>query len=428
MRYLQSVCLFSLTVLLAACQPTAKDRSAPSHQTTPNQATPNQAGNQLPKSEKTGAPAQANGKARSTQNTKTTMPAEQNPRLGLPPVPIPADNPMSADKIALGERLFLDTRFSADGKVSCSTCHDPAKAFTDHKPTSNGFMNKTGTRNAPTVINAAFNRSQFWDGRRPDLEGQSMDPPVNPVEGGLPNHEPILNVIRDDPDYVTAFKQVFDIEGKNISMTHVAKAIGAFERTIVSGNSAFDRYYFGGDTSAMSEAALRGFDIFVNQGRCAGCHTLDQKSAIFTDHKFHNLGIGFKRITNNLESVAGSLIAAKRQGALVDTMVLSDPNASELGRFALNGEWQDIGQFKTPGLRNVAATAPYMHDGSLKTLKDVVKFYNDTVAPGDTNPPNPFQSGGIRPLNLSDAQQADLVAFLESLTSPEYLDAAEAVK
>ncbi len=345
---------------------------------------------------------------------------KQNPMLGLPPVPIPANNPMSDAKINLGDKLYNDTRFSADGKVSCATCHDPTKGFTDNLKVSKGFMDRTGTRNAPTVINAAYNRTQFWDGRRPDLEGQSLDPQINPVEGGLESHEDILRIIRSDAEYVKMFKQVFGVNKNDITIDEYAKAIAAFERTIVGGNSDFDRYYFGGDKTAMNEAAIRGFDLFVNKARCVTCHTIDQETAIFTDHKFHNLGIGFKRIENNLAATAGKLIAEVRAGGNVDEIVLEDKNASELGRFAITGEMQDIGQFKTPTLRNIELTAPYMHDGSLATLEDVVTFYNDTIAPGEKGEPNPFQSGGIRPLNLTEQEQKDLVEFLKALTSPQF--------
>ncbi|HFB55480.1 MAG TPA: c-type cytochrome [Hellea balneolensis] len=406
MRILKFVSLAFGAILLQNC-------SAPSDEGAKSSQVSNQ-----PALERTGS---ADNNSYSAEQVVGT---HSDPLLGLPPVPIPQNNPMSDDKIALGKKLFLDAQFSADGKVSCSTCHKLEKAFTDGPlQTSQGFMGKTGTRNAPTVVNAAFNESQFWDGRRADLEGQSMDPPVNPVEGGLPNHEPILDAIRQDSDYEKAFKQVFGKAGEDITMTEVSYAIAAFERTIVSGNSGFDQYYYGGNKAAMSPAAIRGLDVFLGQGRCVSCHTIEQDYAIFTDHKFHNLGIGFNRISQNIESVAGDLIANERAGHSVDDMVLSDPNASELGRFAINGEWQDIGQFKTPTLRNIAATAPYMHDGSLATLKEVVQFYNDTLVPGDKGPANPFQSGGIRPLNLSDEQQKDLVAYLESLTSPQYQDA-----
>ncbi len=350
--------------------------------------------------------------------------AAGQPPLGLPPVPVPEDNPQTPAKIALGDRLFNDERFSADGKVSCATCHEPEKAFTDGLPVSEGFNDLKGTRNAPTVINAAYMETLFWDGREPDLEGQSKQPPVNPVEGGLPSHGPILEAIRGDPEYVEAFRRVFGIEPEAISMDHVAKAIASFERTLIAGNSPFDRWYFGGEDGAMSEAAVRGFEVYTGQGRCVSCHKIEQDQALFTDNRFHNIGVGFKRIRGKESEIAKSFLEAKRAGADVDKTVLSDKDASELGRFAVSEDLNEVGAFKTSNLRNVELTAPYMHDGSLETLEDVVEFYNNGGRLEESDPLSPFLSGGIRPLDLSDQQKKDLVAFLKALTSPSIAERA----
>ncbi|MFN2309677.1 MAG: cytochrome-c peroxidase [Gammaproteobacteria bacterium] len=346
------------------------------------------------------------------------MPVTAATPLGLPPVPIPADNPQTPAKIALGDKLFNDVRFSADGKVSCATCHDPAKAFTDNLPFSKGFKDLTGTRNAPTVINAAYMTTQFWDGREPDLEGQSKQPPINPVEGGLADHQPILDILRKDPDYVKAFREVFQVAPAAITIEHYAKAVASFERTQIAGDSPFDKYFYGGDEKAMSEAAIRGFQVFTGQGRCVSCHVVEQTQALFTDNRFHNIGVGFKRIRGEESVVAIKFLAAKRGGADVDVTVLTDPDASELGRFAVTEDLTAIGTFKTPTLRNVDLTAPYMHDGSVKTLADVVDFYNNGGREQESDPLSGFLSGGIRPLNLTDQQKADLVAFMKALTSP----------
>jgi cytochrome c peroxidase len=354
--------------------------------------------------------------------TSLTIVAEP---LGLPPVPVPVNNPQTAAKIALGDKLFHDARFSADGKVSCSTCHDKAKAFTDHLPVSKGFNGLTGTRNAPTVINSAYMKTLFWDGREPDLEGQSKQPPVNPVEGGLHDHTPILEVIRHDDSYLKAFKDVFGVAGDKITMDHVAKSIASFERTIVAGDSAFDRYYYNGDTSAMTEAQVRGLAVFVGQGRCVSCHRIEQTQALFTDNRFHNIGVGFKRIKGREALTAAEFLHLKHQGANVDNTVLTNENLSEVGRFAVTENLTEVGAFKTSTLRNVAVTQPYMHDGSVKTLEDVVDFYNNGGRLKETDPLSGFQSGGIRPLHLSDQQKKDLVAFLKALTSPEYLAQAQ---
>ncbi len=338
--------------------------------------------------------------------------------LGLPPVPIPADNPQSAEKISLGDRLFNDTRFSADGKVSCATCHDPGKAFTDNLQVSKGFMGQTGTRNAPTVINSAYMKTTFWDGREPDLEGQSKQPPINPVEGGLPDHAPILEVIRKDPGYVQSFRAVFSVPATGITMDHVAKAIASFERTLVAGDSPFDRYYYGGDTGALSEAERRGLQVFVGQGRCVSCHRIEQTQALFTDNRFHNIGVGFRKIRGKEQETAAQFLQSKRAGANVDIAVLTRENVSELGRFAVTDNVTEVGAFKTPTLRNVDKTAPYMHDGSLETLEDVVDFYNNGGRIKDSDPVSGFLSGGIRPLDLTAEQKSDLVAFMQALTSP----------
>ncbi len=365
-----------------------------------------------------------------------TLATESNrPPLGLPPVPIPADNPQTPEKIALGDKLYHDTRFSADGKVSCATCHAPEKAFTDNLPVSKGFQGLTGTRNAPTVINAAYMKSQFWDGREPDLEGQAKQPPINPVEGGLPNHEPILEIIRNDRDYRKQFRKVFGTSPEHITEDHVAKAIAAFERTVIAGNSPFDRYQYGGEENALTDSQKRGLALFRVKARCASCHTLEHTQALFTDSKFHNIGIGFKAIAGREPEIAEKFLRMKHQQAdekkaleFIDKAVLSDKEISELGRFVITEDFSDVGAFKTPTLRNVALTFPYMHDGSLQTLEDVVDFYNNGGRVNPDDPVTPFLSGGIKPLNLTEQEKADLVAFLESLTSPEIAKQAAQAK
>ncbi|MFA5921385.1 MAG: cytochrome c peroxidase [Methylococcaceae bacterium] len=359
--------------------------------------------------------ATANPQSDSTANT-----SGENTLLGLPPVPIPANNPQTPAKIELGDKLFHDKRFSVDGTVSCAKCHDESHAFTDGLVVSVGHNGLTGTRNAPTVLNAAFNQSQFWDGREPDLEGQSKQPPINPVEGGLANHEPILEIVRRDPDYPAAFQSVFGVSSEKVTIDHIAKAIASFERTLVSGNSPFDRYYFKGQSDAMTDAQIRGFNLFIDQGRCVSCHVIEQDQALFTDSRFHNIGIGINQIQQDVPRLTKAFLEAKNKGGNVDVMVLSDKKSSELGRFAVTDELSLIGAFKTPTLRNVELTAPYMHDGSLKTLKDVMIHYNNGGVTKSGDRVNDFLSGGIRPLNLTDAQLEDLVAFMKALTSSKF--------
>jgi cytochrome c peroxidase len=200
----------------------------------------------------------------------------------------------------------------------------------------------------------------------------------------------------------------------------VQKAIASFERTLVFGDSPFDRWYFGGDKTALSEAAVRGFKVFQEDGRCVSCHAIEQNFALFTDNRFHNIGVGINAIQADVPKLAPAFLTAKARGVDVDKAVLSDKKTSELGRFAITDTLDDLGAFKTSTLRNVAVTAPYMHDGSLATLRDVVDHYNNGGVTPKDDPVNDFLSGGIRPLNLTEEQITDLVAFLESLTSPEF--------
>jgi cytochrome c peroxidase len=338
--------------------------------------------------------------------------------LGLPPVPVPADNPITPEKVKLGDKLFHDKRFSTTGEVSCSNCHDKEKTFTDGLQVSEGINKLKGTRNAPTVVNAAYLKTQFWDGREPTLESQSTQPFLNPVEMALPSHDPIVKIVRTDPEYLELFKKAFGKAGSQITMREVTQAIASFERTLLAGNSPFDRYLYGGDKKAMSPAAIRGLDVFINQGRCVSCHVIEQTQALFTDNRFHMIGSGAKQMPKNLDDLAAAVEVVQKKGT--DIAVLSNEKTSSLGRYAVTRDLTDIGAFKTPTLRNVALTAPYLHDGSLKTLEEVIQFYNNGGREKETDPVPELLSGGIRPLNLSKEQQADLVEFLKALTSPEF--------
>jgi len=349
-----------------------------------------------------------------------TLPGAPVP-LGLPPADYPADNPQTPEKIALGQKLFEDKRFSSTGEVSCATCHAVEKAFTDSPlSVSEGIHKLTGTRNAPTVVNSAYFEKLFWDGRSPSLEDQALHPFVNPVEMGLDDHQPILDIVRADPDYARQFRTVFAKSGAAVTMQEVTQAIAAFERTQIAGDSPFDRWYFGGDAGALTEAQKRGFDLFVNQGRCVSCHVVEQTQAIFTDNRFHNVGVGINNIQEDVPGLAAEFLKAEATLSEVDVKVLTDKRTSELGRFAISRGLDDLGSFKTPTLRNVALTAPYMHDGSLKTLREVMEHYNHGGVTREGDPVNDFLSGGIRPLNLTEAQIDDLVAFMEALTSSQY--------
>ena len=312
-------------------------------------------------------------------------PVEIKAPLGLPPSPVKADNRPTADSITLGRKLFHDVRLSSDNTLSCAGCHLPTLYFADGRSVAKGVGGQSGMRNSPTVLNAAYNTVQFWDGRAASLEQQVGGPIAEPREMNLP-HEVCLARLNADQTYRDEFAKTFG--PGPITLEKVEKAIAGFERTLLSGNSPFDRYQYGGDKSALSAAAIRGLAIFAdkNRGNCATCHTIGgsigEKYELFSDGKFHNLGAGMNP-----------------NGELVD-----------LGRYAQTGLEADRGSFRTPSLRNVAKTAPYMHDGSLKTLRDVIDFY---VGGGNSNP---RLDRDMKPLKLSARDRGDLVAFLEALT------------
>lgn len=302
--------------------------------------------------------------------------------LGLPPLDIPADNPPTPETIALGKELYFSRVLSVDGTLSCATCHDPENGFADPRRVSIGVHGKSGSRNSPTILNAAFNRFQFWDGRADSLESQVSGPMLNSLEMGH-TLEGVERNVAESAQLRPLFEQAFG-SGRP-TMEKITKAIASFERTLLSGNSPFDRFQYGGDTSALTDSAQRGLAVFRDpkKGNCAVCHTIEGRYALFSDGKFHNLGVGLNP-----------------EGELTD-----------LGRYAVTKQDKDKGAFRTPSLRNVSRTAPYMHDGSLKTLKEVVDFY---VGGGSSNE---FLDTEIRALShLTQQERSDLVAFLESLS------------
>jgi len=329
-----------------------------------------------------------------TPESKPTPPAvkpigaviEIKAPLGLPPVPVPADNPPTAATIALGRRLYYDKALSVDNTVACANCHDPKFGFADGKQFSEGVRKQLGGRNSPTVFNSAYYTLQFWDGRAPSLEKQAEGPVANPVEMGhsLAGIEKMLNA---DPSYKEEFKKAWGADVITYEM--VEKSIASFERTVISANSPFDRYMYGGDKKAMSASAIRGLEVFRNKekGNCAVCHTIEEKYALFTDNKFHNLGVGVKLTING------------------------ETELTDLGRFKETKVDADRGAFKTPSLRNIALTAPYLHDGSRKTLKEVIDLY---VGGGNSNA---HLDKEIHKLDfLTGKELADLQEFLKALT------------
>ncbi len=326
---------------------------------------------------------------------------------------IPADNPETPEKIALGERLFFDGRLSVDGTVACASCHDPRRAFTDGRPTSVGVEGRSGQRNAPTVLNALYQKTQFWEGRVATLEQQAALPIVNPVEMGQPSLDAAVASIAAVPEYRQAFQNVF---GHPPSGPDLLRAIAAYERTLTSFNSPFDRF-MAGDKNAIDAAAKRGWALFNRRGRCNLCHALSQSRpnlTSFTDDGFHNIGIGIIRHhVVPLARQAEKLVDSGNASDIDRAAILTD--MSVLGRFLVTKKEPDIASFKTPDLRNVLITAPYFHDGSQATLWDVVDHYNK----GD-GLQNPWLDEDIQPLALRENEIDDLVAFMASLTSKAY--------
>lgn len=312
---------------------------------------------------------------------------------------LPPDNPITADKIALGRKLFYEKRLSKDGSVSCATCHDPEFGFGDGKKVAEGVGAKKGARNSPTILNAVFNEFQFWDGRAATLEEQSKGPLINPVEMALSDHAQAVSILTGIPEYTADFQRVF---GRAVNIDDVAAAIASFERTALSGNSKFDRF-IAGDAAAMSDSAKRGWELWNGKARCNTCHPFGEATPNFSDNKFHNIGVAAK---------ARDFATLARQAATIQDPVAlaTNPDFSELGRFVVTRQPKDIGSFKTPGLRDVALSAPYMHDGSEATLLDTVNFYDRG------GEPNPNLDGGIVPLKLTEQEKLDVVAFMEALT------------
>jgi len=326
-------------------------------------------------------------------------------RLGLPAISIPATNPLTPAKIALGRKLFFDQRLSADDTISCAKCHVPEKGFSDGRPLALGVSGQLGSRKTPSLLNVALTTSEFWDGRRPTLEVQALDPLFNPREHGLTDSDSLLALLRSDPAYREAFRDAFGIAPGQIHREHIGEAIASFERTLLAGDSAFDRYEYADSKSAMSASSQRGLVLFRGRAQCASCHTIGADAASFSDEQFHSLGVGFSKIEARLDKTATR--AANSTPDELDRLILSDADVAELGRFNVTKHPADIGKFKTPSLRNVALTGPYMHDGSVKTLEDAVDmevYYRSLEA--------------NRPLILTPAEKTDLVAFLQSLTSP----------
>jgi len=326
---------------------------------------------------------------------------------------IPPASPLTPAAVALGEKLFFDGRLSGDGTVACATCHDPVRAFTDGRPTSVGIHGRISQRNAPTVLNALYNKTQFWDGRVHTLEQQAALPITNPIEMGSASIGDVVSRITGDQDYQQQFMQAF---GRGVNEQDLLRAIATYERTLASFDSPFD-HFIAGDQNAISDSAKRGWDLFNTKARCNLCHALtdsQRDTTVFTDNDFHNIGIGVLR--HHVVPLAQQAERDLAQGNLKDVDGAAiESEISVLGRFLITKKPNDLASFKTPDIRNILVTGPYFHDGSMQTLWDIVDHYNKGDGVTD-----PWLDEDIQPLALTEPEIDDLVAFLSSLTSPQY--------
>jgi cytochrome c peroxidase len=298
--------------------------------------------------------------------------------LGLPAIVSPKDNPLTPEKVELGKQLYFDNRLSRDMTISCASCHDPAKGYSNGADVAEGFGGAKGGRNAPTVLNTAYQTFQFWDGRAGSLEEQALGPLQNPIEMNM-TLDLALSRLKGIKGYRDQFQKVF---GTEVNEEGVAKAIAAYERTVLAGDSNYDRYK-AGDSSALTVQEKKGMDLFFGKANCSSCHA----GPNFTDNAFHNIGVGM----NQAKPDVGRAEISKLEG--------------------------DTGAFKTPTCRDLALSGPYMHDGSLKTLKEVVEHYNKGGHPND------YLDEEIYPLNLTTDEIDALVIFMETgLRSHQYPD------
>ena len=333
-----------------------------------------------------------------------------NPPLGLPAVPVPADNPVTADKVQLGRLLFFDRRLSANSTLSCAMCHVAEQGFAQNElKTPVGIEGRGVRRNAPTIYNTAYLKRLFHDGREFSLENQVWGPLLAGNEMGNLSIGMVIQRIRSISSYDQLFESAF---GRGPDMQTIGMALASYERTLVSGDSPFDRWYFGEEESALAESAQRGFELFRGKAGCVACHEIAQDFALFTDDGFHNTGVGYYATMrpNNGELV---VLLAPGQAERVETDLLQTTGTErfrDLGRYEVTGLPADRWRYRTPGLRNVELTAPYMHDGSLPRLRDVLLFYNRGGVP------NEVLDSLIKPLGLDDEEIDDLLEFLKSLT------------
>ncbi len=347
-----------------------------------------------------------------TSHSLNLLTFAQTTQLGLPPLKIPQDNPLTSAKIDLGKKLFFDRRLSLNDTFSCAMCHIPQQGFTSNEmATSVGVEGRTVRRNAPTILNVGNLDLLFHDGREELLEYQSWQPLLAKNEMANPSVSYVLNKLRRLPEYQASFEQAFPKQG--IRMETVGMALASYQRVLQAGNSAFDRWYYLGQQDAISVEAQQGFALFQGKGGCASCHSIDKEWALFTDQQLHNTGIGYQNLQHSklqkVQLAPGVEVEVSRE--LINQV--SEPPPSDLGLYEITQNPDDRWKYRTPSLRNVTLTAPYMHNGALQELAAVIDFYDQ----GGIS--NPELSPLMRPLYLTAAEKQQLLSFLNTLTGAD---------
>ncbi len=339
------------------------------------------------------------------------------PPLGLPKVPVPDNNPVTDEKIDLGKKLFFDRRLSLNDTFSCAMCHIAEQGYTSNElEKSVGVEGRKNRRNAPTLYNSAYLTRLFHDGRETSLENQVWDQFTGRNQMAMTSIGQLIEKVRGIEDYQGLFEKAFN--GRSADILTIGQALASYERVLVSGNSAFDRWYYGKQENAISEQAIRGFDLFKGKANCIACHSVEEDHALFTDNKLHNTGIGFNASMGKEPEAERMLIAP---GVYIDIKKSIKDKFTEtigdLGYYEVTQDPNDRWKYRTPSLRNIALTAPYAHNGSLPTLEEVIKIYNQGGYPDNGGiMKNVTQSPLIKPLGLTEQESEDLVAFLKTLT------------
>jgi cytochrome c peroxidase len=334
-------------------------------------------------------------------------PAHAAVPLGLPTAK-DATDPGSTALAALGRQLFIDKRLSSDGSISCATCHMPERQFTDGRPTARGLAGRTLTRHTPSLLNVRYATSLFWDGRTGDLAAQVRTPLLGPAEHGLIEEQAVVDIVRRDSVYSAAFAHLLGVRKAALSIRDVGMALAAYEKTLLSGDSPFDRYLYGHDEKALTPAAVRGLALFRGRAQCGSCHLIGEDSALLADGGFHPSPLPLAdSVLSQLGALTARISTLRARGEIdaLNSLIATDRDIAALGRFVVTLNPKDIGCFKTPSLRNIALSGPYMHDGSVPNLSQAieVELYSRSVQ--------------NYPLVLTEDERSDLLAFLQALTS-----------